>query len=226
ELRTPLTAILGWTHLLVKTKLDEATAARALDVIERNALTQAQLVEDILDVSRAVTGRLRLSVGHVDLASAVNGALDCVRPEAASRSVSLGVALDPSARHVSGDAARLRQVVEKLLLNAVKFTHAGGHVSVRLSRADDAHVEIAVTDTGMGIAPDFLPYVFERFRQADGSTTRQHGGLGLGLSIVRHLVELHGGAVRADSEGEGRGSTFTVILPFEGGGSEVARVRP
>jgi signal transduction histidine kinase len=214
ELRTPLTAIIGWSHLLVKTKLDEATAARALDAIERNALMQAQLVEDILDVSRAVTGRLRLSVGRVDLASAVNSALDYVQPEAASRSISLEVTLDPSARHVSGDAARLRQVVEKLLLNAVKFTHAGGHVSVRLSRADDSHVEIAVADTGIGIAPEFLPYVFERFRQADGSTTRQHGGLGLGLSIVRHLVELHGGTARAESEGEGRGSTFTVTLPF------------
>jgi len=214
ELRTPLTAIIGWSHLLVKTNLDEATAARALEAIERNAMMQAQLVEDILDVSRAVTGRLRLSVGRVDLAAAANSAVDFVQPAAASRTISVEVTLDPSARHVSGDAARLRQVVEKLLLNAVKFTPAGGRVHVRLSRADDSHVEIAVTDTGQGIAPDFLPHVFERFRQADGSTTRQHGGLGLGLSIVRHLVELHGGTIRAESEGTGLGATFTVRLPF------------
>ncbi|HEV7893353.1 MAG TPA: ATP-binding protein [Pyrinomonadaceae bacterium] len=215
ELRTPLTAILGWSHLLVKTKLDEATASRALDAIERNALMQAQLVEDILDVSRAVTGRLRLSVGRVDLAAAVNGAVDYVQPEAASRNISLEVTLDPYARHVSGDAARLQQVVEKLLLNAVKFTPAGGHVSVRLSRSGDSHIELSVTDTGQGIAPDFLPHVFDRFRQADGSTTRQHGGLGLGLAIVRHLVELHGGMVRAESEGVGLGATFTVMLPAD-----------
>jgi len=215
ELRTPLTAIIGWSHLLVKTNLDEATAARALGAIERNAMVQAQLVEDILDMSRAVTGRLRLSVGRVDLAAAVNSAVDYVQPETASMNISLEVTLDPSARHVSGDAARLQQVVEKLLLNAVKFTPSGGRVHVRLSRADDAHVEIAVTDTGIGIASDFLPHVFDRFRQADGSTTRQHGGLGLGLSIVRHLVELHGGTVRAESEGLGHGATFTVTLPVD-----------
>jgi signal transduction histidine kinase len=212
ELRTPLTAIIGWSHLLVKTRLDEATAARALDAIERNAMMQAQLVEDILDVSRAVTGKLRLDVGPVDLAAAINSAVDTVQPEAASKDVRLEVTLDPSARHVTGDAARLQQVVEKLFLNAVKFTQAGGHIFVRLSRAD-SRVEIAVRDTGEGIAPDFLPYVFDRFRQEDQSTTREYGGLGLGLSIVRHLVELHGGAVRAESDGEGKGSTFTVTLP-------------
>jgi signal transduction histidine kinase len=212
ELRTPLTAILGWSHLLVKTPLDEATAARALDAIERNALTQAQLVEDILDVSRAVTGKLRLEVGRVDLAAAINDAIDSVQPAAVSKNISLEVTLDPTARHVTGDAARMQQVVEKLLLNAVKFTNACGHVSVHLSRAGSC-VEIGVRDTGQGIAPDFLPFVFDRFRQADQSTTRTHGGLGLGLAIVRHLVELHGGTVRAESEGEGRGSTFTVTLP-------------
>ena len=215
ELRTPLTAIIGWSHLLVKTNLDEATAARALDAIERNAMSQAQMVEDILDVSRAVTGKLRLTVAPVDLAAVVNEAVDSVQPEATSKSIRLEVTLDPTARHVAGDAARLRQVVEKLLLNAVKFTHAGGQVSVRLARADDSRVEIAVRDTGQGIAPAFLPHVFERFRQADGSTTRQHGGLGLGLAIVRHIVELHGGKVRAESEGEERGSTFTVALPAD-----------
>jgi signal transduction histidine kinase len=215
ELRTPLTAIIGWSHLLVKTNLDEATAARALDAIERNAMSQAQMVEDILDVSRAVTGKLRLTVAPADLAAVVNDAVDSVQPEAASKSIRLEVTLDPAARHVAGDAARLKQVVEKLLLNAVKFTNAGGQVSVRLSRTDDSRVEIAVIDTGHGIAPEFLPYVFERFRQADGSTTRQHGGLGLGLAIVRHIVELHGGKVRAESEGEGRGSTFTATLPAE-----------
>ena len=212
ELRTPLTAILGWSHMLVKTRLDEATAARALDAIERNALMQAQLVEDILDVSRAVTGKLRLEVGPVDLATAVNDAVDSVQHEAVSKNISLEVTLDPTARHVKGDASRLRQVFEKLLLNAFKFTNAGGHVSVHLSRVGPC-VKLAVKDTGQGIAPDFLPFVFDRFRQADQSTTRAHGGLGLGLSIARHLVELHGGTLHAESEGEERGSTFTVTLP-------------
>jgi signal transduction histidine kinase len=229
ELRTPLTAILGWSHLLVNTRLDDATAARALDAIERNAMSQAELVEDILDVSRAVTGRLRLSVGPVDLTSAVNEAVDSVQREAASKSLALEVTFDPSARHVSGDAARLQQVVRKLLLNSVKFTPAGGSVFVRLRHAG-RDVEIVVSDTGQGIPAEFLPYVFERFRQFDGSTTREHGGLGLGLTIVRHLVELHGGTVRAESEGEGLGSTFTVTLPAEGAGRQAApaltRVRP
>lgn len=216
ELRTPLTAIVGWSHMLVKTKLDEATAARALDAIERNASMQVRLVEDILDVSRAVTGRLRLMLGPVDLAAVVNEAVDSVQPEMTAKSIGLEVTLDPSARHVTGDAARLKQIVEKLLLNAVKFTGAGGQVSVHLSRAaDDSCVELAVTDNGQGIAQDFLPYVFDRFRQADGSTTRQHGGLGLGLALVRHFVELHEGTVRAESEGEGKGSTFTVTLPVD-----------
>jgi signal transduction histidine kinase len=214
ELRTPLTAIVGWSHMLARKHLDEATAARALDAIERNAMMQVQLVEDILDVSRAVTGKLRLSVGTVDLALVINKAVDSVHAAAASRNIRLEVTLDPLARHISGDAARLQQVVEKLLLNAFKFTPNDGHVYVRLSRAD-TRVEINVTDTGAGIHSDFLPHVFERFRQADGSTTRQHGGLGLGLAIVRHLVELHGGTVRADSEGEGKGSTFTVTLPVD-----------
>ena len=216
ELRTPLTAIVGWSHMLVKTKLDEATAARALDAIERNAMMQVRLVEDILDVSRAVTGRLRLALGPADLAAVVNEAVDSVQPEMAAKGIHLEVTLDPSARHVEGDAARLKQIVEKLLLNAAKFTGAGGQVSVRLSRAEaDSRVELAVMDTGQGIAPEFLPYVFDRFRQADGSTTRQHGGLGLGLALVRHFAELHGGAVRAESEGEGKGSTFTVTLPAD-----------
>jgi signal transduction histidine kinase len=200
--------------MLAKKHLDEATAARALDAIERNAMMQVQLVEDILDVSRAVTGRLRLAVGPIDLAAVINDAVDSVHAAAELRNIRLEVTLDPSARHISGDAPRLQQVVEKLLLNAFKFTPNDGQVYVRLSRAD-SRVEINVTDTGAGIHADFLPHVFERFRQADGSTTRQHGGLGLGLSIVRHLVELHGGTVRADSEGEGKGSTFTVTLPAE-----------
>jgi signal transduction histidine kinase len=214
ELRTPLTAIVGWSHMLAKKRLDEATATRALDAIERNAMMQVQLVEDILDVSRAFTGKLRLSVGPVDLALVINDAVDSVHAAAAQRNIRLEVTLDPSARHVTGDAARLQQVVEKLLLNAFKFTPNEGQVSVRLSRAD-SQVEIAVADTGAGISEDFLPHVFDRFRQADGSTTRQHGGLGLGLAIVRHLVELHGGSVRAESEGEGKGSTFTVTLPAD-----------
>ena len=214
ELRTPLTAIVGWSHMLAKKSLDEATAARALDAIERNAMMQAQLVEDILDVSRAVTGKLRLAIGPVDLASVINDAVDSAQAAAAQRNIRLEVTLDPSARHVTGDAARLQQVVEKLLLNAFKFTPDDGRVYVRLSRAD-SNVEVTVKDTGAGISAEFLPHVFDRFRQADGSTTRQHGGLGLGLSIVRYLVELHGGAVRAESEGEGKGSTFTVTLPVD-----------
>ena len=214
ELRTPLTAIVGWSNMLAKKSLDEATAARALDAIERNAMMQAQLVEDILDVSRAFTGKLRLAFGPVDLAAVINDAVDSVHATAERSNTNLEVTLDPLARHVTGDAARLQQVVEKLLSNAFKFTPDDGSVYVRLSRAD-AQVEIAVADTGAGIRADFLPHVFDRFRQADGSTTRQHGGLGLGLAIVRHVVELHGGAVRAESEGEGRGSTFTVTLPVD-----------
>jgi signal transduction histidine kinase len=211
ELRTPLTAIMGWSYMLRHAGLDEATALRGLETIERNAKAQAQLVDDLLDISRVITGQLRLSIAPVDLASVVNAAVDSLQPAAEAKGVWLEVTLDPSARHVSGDAGRLQQVVWNVLSNAIKFTEAGGRVGVRLRRAG-ADVELLVCDDGCGISPEFLPHVFERFRQADGTTTRRHGGLGLGLSIARHLVELHGGTVTAESDGEGRGATFTIRL--------------
>ncbi|HEY9284730.1 MAG TPA: ATP-binding protein [Pyrinomonadaceae bacterium] len=212
ELRTPLNAIIGWAHMLRTESFDAATFSRGLATIERNAHSQAQLIEDILDVSRVVAGKLRLNVGPVDLASVINAAVDAVQLAADSKAVRLIVTLDPSTRHVSGDAGRLQQVVWNLLSNAIKFTPEGGRVEVRLGR-DGRDVRIEVSDTGQGVAPEFLPHVFDAFRQADGTSTRRHGGLGLGLAIVRHLVELHGGSVAADSHGEGLGASFTIRLP-------------
>ncbi|HEX8423881.1 MAG TPA: ATP-binding protein [Pyrinomonadaceae bacterium] len=213
ELRTPLTAIIGWSYMLRHGKLSDTNAVRALETIERNAKSQAQIVEDILDVSRVITGKLRLNIEAVDVASVINAAIDSVQLAAESKNIQLKVTLDPSARHVSGDASRLQQVVWNLLSNAIRFTPSGGRVEVRLERAG-AHAQLKVSDTGCGLDPDFLPYIFDRFRQADGSNTRRHGGLGLGLSIVRHLVELHGGTASADSPGAGGGTTFTVQLPL------------
>jgi len=213
ELRTPLNAILGWAHMLRASSLDQTTQSRALETIERNARSQAQLIEDILDVSRIVTGKLRLDVRPVELASVVEGAIDAVRPAADAKEITIDSILDPRAGPVSGDPNRLQQVVWNLAANAVKFTGKGGRVHVRLERVN-SHIEIVVSDTGQGISSDFLPYVFDRFRQADATSTRRHGGLGLGLAIVRHLVEMHGGSVRADSPGEGAGATFTVELPL------------
>ncbi|HEY9285254.1 MAG TPA: PAS domain S-box protein [Pyrinomonadaceae bacterium] len=212
ELRTPLTAILGWSQLMRRGQLEAESAAKALETIERNARSQAQLIDDLLDVSRIVTGKLRLDVLPVDPHSFIDAAVESVRPAAEAKGVRLQKVIDTGVETVMGDPARLQQVVWNLLTNAVKFTPRGGRVQVRLERVN-SHVEIAVADTGAGIAPEFLPHVFERFRQADQRTTRRHGGLGLGLAIVRHLVELHGGAVRADSGGKGAGSTFTVSLP-------------
>ncbi len=213
ELRTPLTAMLGWTRMLRMDMLDEATSAHALETVERNAKAQAQLIEDLLDVSRIITGKLRLDVRPMELLPVIEAAIDAVRPAADAKNIELQMALDPLSGAVSGDPNRLQQIVWNLLSNAVKFTARGGQVKVGLERVD-SHVEISVSDTGQGITPDFLPYVFDRFRQADGSTTRMHGGLGLGLAIVRHLVELHGGTVRAQSSGEGHGATFNVQLPL------------
>ena len=213
ELRTPLNAILGWAHILRSGAPDEATVARGVEVIERNAQTQAQLVEDILDASRVITGSLRLTPAPVDLAAVINTATDSVRLVAEAKGIELSVVLDPGARQLSGDAGRLQQMVWNLLSNAIKFTPTGGRVQIRLARTD-GHAQIQVSDTGEGIAADFLPYIFDRFRQADSTITRRHGGLGLGLAIVRHLAELHEGTAQAESAGEGYGSTFTVRLPL------------
>jgi signal transduction histidine kinase/ActR/RegA family two-component response regulator len=213
EIRTPLNAIIGWSHLLRSGRLDKATAARAMETIDRNAKSQAQLIEDILDVSRMITGKLRLNNEPVDIASVINAAIDSVQLAINSKELHLELTLDPSARHTVGDAGRLQQVVWNLLANAIKFTPSGGHIEIRVERAGE-DMQIQVSDTGRGINPDFLPFIFDRFRQADGTTTREHGGLGLGLSIVRHLVELHGGSIKADSAAPGKGATFTIKLPL------------
>jgi PAS domain S-box-containing protein len=212
ELRTPLTAILGWGKMLSGGHVSEDRRAEALETIVRNAQAQAQLINDLLDVSRIITGKLRLEVRTVELAEVIEAAIAAVQPAASAKGIGLQAALDPRAGLVLGDPDRLQQVVWNLLSNAVKFTQRGGSVQVRLARGGP-HVEVAVSDTGQGIEPEFLPHVFERFRQADMGTTRRHGGLGLGLSIVRHLVELHGGTVSAESEGWGHGATFRVTLP-------------
>jgi PAS domain S-box-containing protein len=212
ELRTPLTAVLGWAHMLRTGQFEGGDTAKALETIERNARAQAQLIEDLLDVSRIVTGNLRLDVRPVDPNSLIEAAVEAVRPAAEAKNVRVQKILDTGVASLAGDPVRLQQVVWNLLSNAIKFTPKGGRVQIKLERVN-SHVEIAVSDSGAGIAAEFLPHVFERFRQADQRTTRQHGGLGLGLAIVRHIVELHGGTVRAESEGEGRGATFTVLLP-------------
>jgi PAS domain S-box-containing protein len=213
ELRTPLTAIVGWASLLRNNRLDETATARAMETIERNARAQAQIIEDLLDVSRIITGKLSLEARATELDSIIRTALDAIRPAAETKGLDVKAELDARAGIVWGDPARLQQVMWNLLSNAVKFTPRGGEVLVRLRRAD-SQLAVSVTDTGQGISPEFLPYVFDRFRQADGSTTRAHGGLGLGLAIVRHLVEMHGGIVQAESAGEDLGSTFTVTLPL------------
>jgi signal transduction histidine kinase len=213
ELRTPLNAVLGWAVTLRTAKLEGDTAAHALEVIERNARAQSQLIEDLLDISRIATGKLRLDVGLVDLVPVVEGALDAVRPGARAKSIQLTSKLDSAAGPVYGDPDRLQQVVMNLLTNAIKFTDSGGAIDVSLVRGA-GHAEIIVADTGHGIAPEMLPFVFERFRQADSSSTRTQGGLGIGLALVKNLTELHGGTVEAESLGVGRGSTFRVRLPL------------
>jgi PAS domain S-box-containing protein len=213
ELRTPLNAMLGWTRLLRTGSLAPETVIRALEIIERNTIAQTVLINDLLDVARVASGKLFLSVGPADVHATVLAAIDAVRPAAAARSIDIEARLDSNATHLVADADRIRQVVWNLVSNAVKFSPEGGRVEV-LVRLADAGIELIVRDHGSGIAPEFLPHIFERFRQADSSTTRQHGGLGLGLSIVRHLVELHGGLVRAESPGVGQGATFTVVLPL------------
>ncbi|HVG28703.1 MAG TPA: response regulator [Pyrinomonadaceae bacterium] len=218
ELRTPLTAILGWARLLRTSRFEGEQLTRALETIERNARSQSQLIDDLLDVSRIITGKLRIDAQPIELVPIVEAAIDSIRPAAEAKSISFGVALDPAAGRVSGDADRMQQVVWNLFSNAVKFTPEGGRVEVSLERAG-SHARISVADTGVGIDAKFLPFIFDRFRQADGSTTRKHGGLGLGLAIVRHLVELHGGEVSVRSDGAERGSTFQVVLPLLEGGA-------
>lgn len=212
ELRTPLNAMMGWAQILLATDADPEKREKGLATIVRNGRLQAQLINDLLDVSRIITGKMRFDVQPVELAPVVEAAVESIRPAAEAKQIRLLRHLDPQAGPVKGDPARLQQVVWNLLANAVKFTPKGGKVEVRLERVE-SHVEILVADTGIGISPAFLPHVFDRFRQLDGSIKRQHGGLGLGLSIVRHLTELHGGTVRVESPGEGQGSTFIVALP-------------
>jgi signal transduction histidine kinase len=212
ELRTPLTAIAGWARLLVDGMVSDARRQTALESIERNAQAQTRLIEDLLDVSAIMAGKLRLNSRSVNVAETVKTALDSVRAAADAKGISLALSLDDAAGCVQGDPERLQQIVWNLASNAVKFTPSGGRIDVSLVH-QNGHVELTVADTGSGIRPEFLPHVFEHFRQGDASPTRRHGGLGLGLAIVRSLVELHGGGVTAHSEGENRGATFTVRLP-------------
>ena len=213
EMRTPLNAIVGWLSILRGEECEEGDLKEGLDVIERNTRAQVQLIEDVLDVSRIVSGKLRLEMRLCDLAEVVKSGIDVVRPAAEARGITLDVLLDPSAGKATCDPARIQQVVWNLVSNAVKFTPRGGMVRVTLAR-DQSTLRIQVTDTGQGIAAELLPFVFDRFRQADSSTRRRFGGLGLGLSIVKHLVELHGGTAEARSAGAGKGATFTVRLPI------------
>lgn len=243
ELRTPLNSILGWSQLLLNRNLDEATTSRALQTIERNARSQAQLIDDILDVSQIIRGKLRLTMQPVSIVPLIEAVLEVVRPLAGDKSIQLETQFDPTVEKVYGDSERIRQIIWNLLSNAIKFTFNNGQVTIKLNRmTEDLHrcrsrmnaaelfgfyevgtcslpeaseyAQIQVIDTGIGISPDFLPYVFDRFRQADSTTTRPYGGLGLGLAIVQHLVEQHGGSIWADSKGEDQGATFTVNLPM------------
>lgn len=210
ELRTPLNAITGWAHLLQGGTLDQANSERAVETIARNAKAQATIINELLDTSRIISGKLQLDQQPVDLVEVIKAAIEVVRPASDARGIEIGAALDPAAGQVAGDAVRLQQVIWNLLSNAIKFTPKEGHVEVKLERAG-TNIAIVVSDTGQGIDPDFLPHIFERFQQADSSEKRLHGGLGLGLSIARHLVEMHGGSISAESEGHG---AFTVTLPI------------
>jgi signal transduction histidine kinase len=213
ELRTPLSAMLGWSRMLTTGKLDPDTVSRGIEAIERNARAQTQLIGDLLDISRITTGKLQLNVRPLRLDSVITNIIDAMRPAAQAKQILLHANLDTNAGSISGDPDRLQQIIWNLLSNAIKFTPAGGRVEITLERVG-THVQTTVADTGQGINAEFLPHVFERFRQADSSSTRKFGGLGLGLSIVRHLVELHGGTVQVDSPGEGQGATFTVRFPL------------
>jgi PAS domain S-box-containing protein len=222
ELRTPMNAIIGWTHLLKSGRLDEAQRQRAMESIDRGARSQARLIEDLLDVSRIVSNKLTLTFGPVDLRAVLEAAVESQRPAAQAKNLTLEMAKYGAAIAVLGDVGRLQQVFLNILTNAVKFTDSGGSVRLKLERLEK-EARVSIQDTGEGIEPAFLPYVFDRFRQADGTSTRSHMGLGLGLAIVKHVVELHGGAVRAHSEGRGKGATFTVTLPLAEGTEGVPR---
>ena len=218
ELRTPLNAIFGWITLLRTHRLDPSTEERALETIERNARAQSRLLEDLLDVSRIITGKVTLELALVDPRRLIEAAIETMLPAAEAKGIRLAPRLDAGVGVLRGDFARLQQVVCNVISNAIKFTPMGGRVEIVLARRGE-HAEIVVRDSGRGIKPEFLPFVFDRFRQEDGSISRRHGGLGVGLSIVRHLVELHGGTVAAASEGEGRGATFTVQVPVRPAGA-------
>jgi signal transduction histidine kinase/CheY-like chemotaxis protein len=215
ELRTPLTAILGWSRMLQLGSLETDMAVRAIETIKRNAKAQAQIIDDILDVSRIITGNLYLELHPIDLAPVLEAAINVVRPTAEAKGIQIEVSLAPEPMTVSGDSNRLQQVFWNLISNGVKFTPAGGKVMIQMRQAN-SEAEIEVTDTGQGITADFLPFVFDRFRQADSTSTRQHGGLGLGLAIARHFIEIHGGTIEAKSRGTGQGATFILKLPLIG----------
>jgi PAS domain S-box-containing protein len=228
ELRTPLNAVYGWARLLQGGQLKKADATRAVEAIVRNSNAQVQLIDDLLDISRIVTGKMRLEVRPVDLPVVIEAALDTVRPAAAAKRIRLEAVLDRDAGPIMGDPDRLQQVIWNLLMNGVKFTPKDGRVQIQLQRVN-SHVEIVVSDTGQGISPVVLPLIFGRFMQATSSSTRPHSGLGVGLALVKHLVELHGGSVAAQSDGEGKGATFIVRLPLpipEESSGPVPRLRP
>jgi PAS domain S-box-containing protein len=225
ELRTPLNAILGWSQLLRITNTAPEDMRQGLETIERNARVQTQLIEELLDMSRIISGKVRLDVQRVDLAQVIGNACEAVQLAADAKNIQLLRVIDSAAATITGDPGRMQQVIWNLLSNAIKFTPRGGHVKVALQRGDGS-VELSVIDDGQGIDPQFLPRLFERFSQADSSTTRQHGGLGLGLAIVRHLVELHGGSIRALSEGQDKGSAFTVSLPVSAATDERLSMQP
>jgi signal transduction histidine kinase len=225
ELRTPLNAILGWANLMRTGQLDPSGYFRAVETIERNAKTQGKLIEDILDCSRIISGRLRLEKERLNFGGVIKSALESVAPLVRKKGVELSVELDPEATQVAGDAERLQQVAWNLVSNAIKFTPKGGRIEVRLER-DGELARLSIDDDGEGIDPSFLPHVFERFRQGQGSTTRRHGGLGLGLAVVRHLVDAHGGSVSAASRGVGKGATFVVTLPILKSSDKAVSERP
>ncbi|HEY2846899.1 MAG TPA: ATP-binding protein, partial [Pyrinomonadaceae bacterium] len=213
ELRTPLNSILGWSQIVLGDMVDPQDVRTALETIHRNATSQAQLIEELLEASRLITGKLMLNLGPTEIAPAIQAAIDTVRPRADAKNIQIAADLDSTVSTVTSDPSRLQQMVWNLLTNSLKFTPSGGRIEVRTERAGNG-LKIMVSDTGVGISPDFLPYVFDRFRQEDSTSTRKHDGLGLGLAIVKHLSELHGGRVSAESEGIDRGATFTIALPL------------